>query len=294
MILKACPRISVLTVLLAAVALAPAWGDESAPARKDGEVTASDGAKIHYVEAGQGSSLVLIPGWTLSAEIWEPQIAHFSKSHRVVAFDPRGQGQSSKPAEGSFPATRARDIASVLDQLHLAPATLVCWSMAVAECVTYVDLFGTDKISGLVLVDGFAGDALDPEKAVGLLRFIGQFQKDRRSATDGFIRSMYKKPQSEDYLKRMIADSLETPTDTAVALFIGTLNQDNSKSLAKIDRPTLITVTKSPFTDNYKKMSEAIRGSKLEVFEAGHALFVDDADRFNKVLEDFLGTLGSP
>jgi pimeloyl-ACP methyl ester carboxylesterase len=50
-----------------------------------------------------------MPAW-----IWEHQIAHFAKTHRVVAMDPRGQGESSKPRDGYFPAARARDIKAVI------------------------------------------------------------------------------------------------------------------------------------------------------------------------------------
>lgn len=50
----------------------------------------SDGIKLHYLEAGSGPTLMFVPGWTMPAWIWEPQLSHFSASHRVVALDPRG------------------------------------------------------------------------------------------------------------------------------------------------------------------------------------------------------------
>ncbi|HKV11103.1 MAG TPA: alpha/beta hydrolase, partial [Thermoanaerobaculia bacterium] len=95
---------------------------------KSGFLTMQDGAKIHYLEAGQGPAILLIPGWSMAAEIWEPQISGLSKAHRVVAFDPRSQGQSTKTTDGNFPEVRARDLGAVIDQLGLAPVTLVCWS----------------------------------------------------------------------------------------------------------------------------------------------------------------------
>jgi microsomal epoxide hydrolase len=284
-------RLALLFLLAALLVLAPARGEEPAPKRTEGDLAMADGARIHYIEAGHGSAIVFIPGWTIPAEIWEPQIAHFSKSHHVVAFDPRSQGRSSKTADSGNPAARARDLESILDQLHLAPATLVCWSMAVSECLRYVDLFGTAKISALVLVDGFGGDAIPPERMAGMVKFIGGMQQDRRKFTEGFIRSMYRKPQSEEYLKKMIDASLATPADTAVALQVGILNQDNSKIFGKIDKPTLLAVATAGLMDFFKKMQAAIPGSKLEVFDAGHALFVDDADHFNQVMDDFLATV---
>jgi microsomal epoxide hydrolase len=280
------------TALLALLATVPVC--EAKPAVKDAFLTLPDGAKIHYLEAGQGSPIVFIPGWTMAADIWESQIAYFSKSHRVVAYDPRSQGRSSKTPEGSFPIARGADLKAILDTLKLNQATLVCWSMAAAECAAYVDFYGTDQISGLVLVDGFVGDPGDPQRVAGTLQYIAQVQKNRRPLTESFVRSMYKKPQSEEYLKHILNESLQTPTDTAVALFVGTLAWDGSKALAKIDKPTLLAVTENAFMAAYEKMHAAIAGSRMVVFQAGHALFVDEPEKFNKLVEEFVGSLGKP
>ena len=49
----------------------------------------SDGVRLHYTSNGKGEVIVLVPGWTMPASIWAPQIEHFSQHYRVVAFDPR-------------------------------------------------------------------------------------------------------------------------------------------------------------------------------------------------------------
>lgn len=279
-----------LTFLLAVLSL-PALAAEP----KNGFLTMQDGAKIRYLEAGQGPAILLVPGWSMAAEIWEPQITGLSKAHRVVAYDPRSQGQSTKTPDGSFPEVRARDLGAVIDQLGLAPATLVCWSLAVGECVTYVAQSGTGKIAGLVLVDGLAGDLIDPDTLPGLVRYLGRLQRDRPKMTEAFVRSMFKKPQTEEYLKRVTEMSLQTPTDTGLALFVGSLTQDNTQTLGKIDKPTLLTITENPFTmKHYQQMHEKIPGAKIEVFKTGHALFVDEPERFNKLVEDFVKSLANP
>ena len=67
---------------------------------ESGHFKTSDGVQLHYLEAGSGPTLVFVPGWTMPAEIWDPQIRHFAATHRVVALDPRGHGRSEKPAHG--------------------------------------------------------------------------------------------------------------------------------------------------------------------------------------------------
>jgi microsomal epoxide hydrolase len=264
-----------------------------------GFVTTSDGVKIHYLESGpqaaaeESPAILFVPGWTMWADIWESQLAYFSKTRRVVAMDPRSQGLSSQTTEGHYPAARARDIKAVVDHLKLAPAVLVGWSMAVTELVAYVDQFGCDTVVGLVLVDNDAGSGLDPGSVRPFFQLFEQLQKDRPAATRNFLRTIFfKRPHSEGYFDRVTRASLRTPTDTAITLLVGMLWTDLRRALAKITRPTLIVAAKSPYVSSVEDMQKHVAGSRLEVFEnAGHALFVDEPDRFNALVESFLKTL---
>lgn len=287
-----------LLMLLSPTAFAQSTaGSAAAPRTKGGFITTSDGIKIHYLEAGpkQAASpaILFVPGWTMPAWIWEKQIEHFSRTHRVVSMDPRGQGESSKPTEGYFPAARARDIKAVVDQLKLAPVVLVGWSMGVGEVVSYVDQFGTKDIAGVVLVDGIAGGDPTPQMMTALMGFAGNFLKERDKFTEGFVRSMYKHPQPEPYIQKVITASKQTPTSAGVALFMGMVTSDNRPALAKIDKPALICIAPGgPWDALYDDMQKRIPGARLEKFAgAGHALFVDAADEFNRILDEFMRPL---
>ena len=261
-------------------------------------MTTSDGVRIHYFEAKtrsprQNSTLLFVPGLMTPGWIWEHQLAHFAQNYRVVAMDPRSQGESSKPADGHYPAARARDIKSLVDQLELKPVVLVAYTSAVTEVASYIDQFGTETLAGLVLVNGIAGRDYDEATLSGLLAYSNSLQLDRQKATDRFVRGLYKKPQSEDYIRRMTRATLRMPTNSAVALILGGIASDNRPALSKIDKPTLIVVAMvRPWMPFYEDMQKRIRGARLEVFEeAGHALFVDEAARFNTLLDGFLNTL---
>jgi non-heme chloroperoxidase len=54
----------------------------------------SDGVRLHYLDAGKGPAIVFVPGWMVPGWMWQPQIEHFSKKYRVIALDPRSQGES--------------------------------------------------------------------------------------------------------------------------------------------------------------------------------------------------------
>jgi non-heme chloroperoxidase len=255
--------------------------------------TTSDAVKIHYIEAGSGRPVVLIPGWTMPAWIWQPQIDELSKKYHVIAVDPRSQGESDKPTYGHLPETRARDYKELVDHLHLKRPVLVGWSMGCGELMKYVEQFGTDNLSGLVLVDGLLWDKAMPEMFAGMSGWMNMLQQDRQKQADGFVRSMYKKPQPEAYYKRVVEASMQVPADSAAVLIYNMIAvPDFSPALAKVNRPLLFAY--QPQTQMTADLLKAKLGDKaqLERFDdAGHALFVDDADRFNGVLEKFVDGL---
>ncbi len=255
--------------------------------------TTSDSVKIHYIEAGSGRPIVLIPGWTMPAWIWQPQIDELSKKYHVIAVDPRSQGESDKPTFGHLPETRARDYKELVDHLQLKKPVLVGWSMGCGELMKYVEQFGTDNLAGLVLVDGLLWDKPMPQLFAGMSGWMNQLQSDRQKQADGFVRSMYKKPQPEAYYKRVIDASVQVPADTAAVLIYDMVAvSDFSPALAKVNRPLLFAYT--PQTQMTADLLKAKLGEnvRLEKFDdAGHALFVDDADRFNGVVEKFVDGL---
>jgi non-heme chloroperoxidase len=263
---------------------------------KSASFKTSDGVNIHYLEAGSGRPIVFIPGWTMPAWIWQKQIDEFSKKHHVIAVDPRSQGESDKPTYGHLPETRARDYKELVDQLGLKRPVLVGWSMACGELIKYVEQFGTDNIGGLVLVDGFLSDK-PSDLFVPISGWMNHVQQDRQKQADDFVRSMFKKPQPEDYLKRVIDASMQVPADTAVVLIYNMLAiKDFSPGFARLtetktSRPVLFMYQpeSQPSADYLKlKLGDKVR---LEKFEGdGHALFVDNPEKFNHVLEDFLKT----
>jgi non-heme chloroperoxidase len=266
---------------------------------KSAFVTTPDGLKIHYLEAGpvedgtNSLAIVFVPGWTMPADIWEYQIRYFSRRHRVVAMEPRSYGLSSQATEGNYPEAHARDVRAVLDRLQLRPAVLVGWSLGVDDVLAYIDQFGTDGVPALVLVDELLVFQRDSDFMKGYFDLSWNLQEDRPATTAKFVREMYKKPQTEEYLQRISTEAMHTPTNTAIALLDAWVARDRAPMLAKVDKPTLI-VASSYGGDlgrkSQKDMQGRIRGSRFEFFEdASHALFVDDADRFNALLDDFFG-----
>ena len=99
-------------------------------------VEVGDGVSLRVIEAGKpgdGPALVFIPGWSTGVDIWHRQIDTFAKTHRVIAFDPRSEGESTKTTSGNTPEIRAQDLHALLERLGVRRPVLIGWSQGVQD-----------------------------------------------------------------------------------------------------------------------------------------------------------------
>jgi microsomal epoxide hydrolase len=262
----------------------------ASPEAKDGFFKTSDGVQLHYLEAGSGSGIVFEPGWGMPAWIWDAQIREFSQRYHVIALDPRSQGDSDKTIGSNSIERRAQDIHELIEHLKAGPVVLVGWSLGVPEVATYAERYGGNQVRAYVLVDGFLWDKLPPQFIEAMLGMYKQVQTNRRDFTAAFVRSMYKKPQTDEYLQRVVDAALKMPADSAIAASVSSISRaDYRPAIAKLDRPVLVMCEAALKTMVADPVVSIVPSAKVELFEdAGHALFVDDAERFNKVLADFI------
>lgn len=113
----------------------------------------NDGVTLSYWEAGQGKPLVFIPGWSSNGAEFINVMYLLSKQYRVIVLDPRNQGLSEKVNYGSRISRFAMDLKQLQWHLKLSQADYVGWSMGAAILWSYIDLFGTESINKLVLID---------------------------------------------------------------------------------------------------------------------------------------------
>jgi len=184
-------------------------------------------------------------------------------------------------------------VKELVDALHLAPAVLVGWSLAVPELLSYAEQFGGESVRGYVLVDGFAWTKQDPQFVTAMMGLYGQVQTNRQRFTEAFVKNMYRKPQPDEYIQRLVKVSLQMPADSAVAASVSSVGRaDYGPAIKKVDRPVLVvceTQLKAMAADPVQGL---LPSTRVELFDnAGHALFVDEAVHFNAVLDDFIAHL---
>ncbi|HJT23920.1 MAG TPA: alpha/beta fold hydrolase [bacterium] len=255
----------------------------------DGFFTTSDGVKLHYLEAGQGETLLFIPGWLMPADIWEEQIKDLSQDYHVVALDPRSQGQSDMTPQGNDPFRRSKDLQELLDALHIDSVVLVGWSLGAFDALAYLHQFGPDRVNALVLVDSPLAAPSGPAPAQRA-PFLQRFQNDREHVGPDYIWSLFKKPLPGGLYKKLEEAEERVPTDIALSVLDNTRPGDAwEPSLSVLRQISILYAITPTYASQATYLQEVDPQARVETFEnCGHALFVDESKRFNSVLRDFL------
>ena len=268
------------------VGISPALAALGLPAQ-DRFFKSSDGVRLHYLEAGPitGNIIVLIPGWTMPAWIFERQIADLSAQFHVIALDPRSQGGSDIAASGHDHVRRGQDIAELLARLGPDRVLLVGWSLGVLDSLAYVHASGDSRIAGLVLVDNSIGE--DPPPPAPKPRKPGPkptWKQDMAS----FVHGMFARPQPQAWLDRLIEACLKTPETAAKALLAYPVPRSFWKDAVYSTSKPVLYVVRPKFAGQAGNLAAHHPSAEAVVLrDAGHAMFVDDAPGFNRRLRDF-------
>ena len=274
---------------LASPAHAARYAAPRAATVQDRFFLSSDHIQLHYLEAGRGHTIVFVPGWTMPAWIFNRQIADFARNYHVVAFDPRGQGDSTIAASGYTPGRRGQDIADLISQLGPQPVLLVGWSLGVLDALSYVRSHGDRMIAGLVLIDNSVGEEPPPPYSPSPPARRRVPPVPRPLAMRRFVDSMFRSRQSAAYLAKLTATALRTPPDAARALLSYPLPRSYWKAAVyDVHRPLLYVVR--PGLSGQAGNLQAHRPDTESVVlqGVGHAMFVDDAARFDTLVRRFI------
>ncbi|QPZ38562.1 alpha/beta fold hydrolase [Paramicrobacterium chengjingii] len=108
---------------------------------------------LYYEDQGTGQAVVLIHGYPLDGHSWERQTRELlAAGYRVITYDRRGFGQSSKVGTGYDYDTFAADLNTVLETLDLRDVILVGFSMGTGELARYVSRYGHERVAKLAFL----------------------------------------------------------------------------------------------------------------------------------------------
>ena len=265
-------------------------------------VDVDNGVSLRVLEAGKPEArpvLVFIPGWSTGADIWRHQIETFAKTHRVIAFDPRSQGESTKTSSGNTPEIRAQDLHAFLERLGVRRPVLIGWSQGVQDVAAYVERYGTKELAGIVLVDAAISDGADgmaarPQETAEQFKMFAFYQAHQPEYLGGMMKAIISKPQDDDAMKELVSTGMKTPPDIGVGMLVADMfGVNRTSAVKKIDCPTLIIASaKSDELPRQQAAANQIPHARFEkVDDCAHAVFLDQPDRFDELLKSFVTTL---
>lgn len=255
--------------------------------------TTSDGVRLHYLEGGLRSdpTVVFVPGWTMPAWIFDAQIAALEADWHVLALDPRGQGESEVAPFGYTPERRGRDIAELIAAGADGRVVLVGWSLGVLDSLAWLAAEGDDRLAGLVLIDNSVGEEPAPTARPGRGASAPVDGPERARRRAAFVAGLFARDPGDAYRARLTADALRMSPDQEAQLLAYPLPRTWWRdALHSTGRPVLYVV-RPRWRAQGDNLVASHADARMVVFEtAGHALFVDEPDRFNALLVDFLTT----
>jgi pimeloyl-ACP methyl ester carboxylesterase len=262
--------------------------------------------KLHYEDYGSGEPIILIHGYPLSGRAWDKQVpVLLDAGHRVITYDRRGFGGSSRPSTGYDYDTFAADLKMLLDELDLRDVTLVGHSMGTGEVTRYIGKYGSDRIARAVLVSPIPPFLLqaddNPDGLPGSLfeGFVESAKADTPAWMKGFLDNFYNMDQ---YAGKLVSpEAFASSLDAALAASaiaavacIPTWETDFRGDLPKLDVPLLVIQGDAdrilPLPKTGKRLPDLVDDCELVVIEGGpHAIAWTHTDQVNDPLLHFIG-----
>ena len=259
---------------------------------------------IYYEDHGTGKPVVLIHGWPLSGASWEKQVpVLLAAGRRVISYDRRGFGNSSKPTSGYDYDTFTEDLNKLILTLDLHNVMLVGFSMGGGEVARYLGKYGSKRVERVVFlssvppfllktpdnpsgVDKSVFDGIMKAISVDRLAFLSKFFSDFYNVD--ILEGKCVSKQVVQFSWNVAAGASPKGTFDCVSAWL----TDFRKDLARIDVPTLIIHGDAdrilPIDATGRRLHEAIKGSRyVEIKDGPHGIIWTHSEEVNRELLAF-------
>ena len=269
----------------------------------------SDGVNIHYINKGNGVPLIMIPGFSDSANAFTLNAPQLSEHYAVYILEMRGHGYSENPGHGARLARLSADLHEFINYLDVEKVNFLGFSMGCSVFWSYIDLFGEKKINKCIFIDQAPFLSNNPQASeeenlrgggvdIDIWDFVNKIK-----AGDNKVFAVYFKRGKRYFNREIISiiNSIPPPQrDAARVAFLGDLlrdhlNQDWRDVFSRISVPSLLIsgdISHATTFECCQWMLSQMKNCKWLRYtkdEGGtHTMFQNSYQRFNSEVIEFL------
>jgi non-heme chloroperoxidase len=269
----------------------------------------SGAVQLYYEDHGSGSPVVLVHGYLLDGHSWEKQeAALLAAGYRVITYDRRGFGNSSKPSVGYDYDTLAADLEVLLCELGLHEVTLVGFCTGTGEVTRYLAAYGADRVRAAALIAPLPPYLLKtPDNPHGIDRgvveeLLAEIAADRPAAAKAFLDKAYNidllggSHVSDQAWQNSFQAALRASA-TAARGHLSAALEDFRGDLGRIDVPILVIQGSQdrilPPEATGDRLPGLLRTARhVVILDGPHAIIWTHAEEVNQALLDFIRALG--
>ena len=256
----------------------------------------SNDLNLYYQDSGEGPVMLLVPGWTMSSDVFKAQIDFFDKKYRVIAIDPRSQGRSTKTLENNNYTQHGQDLAQFIEDLKLKNITLVAWSWGCLDAYSYIRLKGVDNLHAFVCVDASPKPSGNKTEWAAAdyqnwgTDLIQPVTYNRIAFSKAWAQSMVERKLTPDEQTWIVNESLRTPTSAAIQLAADAIYADYRPEAELLDNkkvPTLDFLDQALSANAIHWLQDHAPHAKTKIM-GKHLMLWEHPNEFNQTLAEFL------
>ena len=267
--------------------------------------------RIYYEDHGSGSPVVLVHGYALNGHSWEKQeAALLAAGHRVITYDRRGFGASSRPSIGYDFDTLAADLHALLSSLDLRGVVLAGFAMGTGEVARYLAAHGSARVRAAALVAPLLPFLLktdDSPEGIDqdvFYSIAARIAADRPAMMKDFLDRSYNvdllggSRVSDQAWQNSFYVAISASAHAAQGCVTACL-EDFRRDLAAISTPVLVIHGDQdrvlPYEATSRRLPALLKNARSVIIDGGpHAIIWTHADEVSRALLDFIGDQGQP
>ena len=268
---------------------------------KTGYLTTSDHARIYYEDRGSGAPIVFVPGHMCTSKFFKKNAVLLAERYRVITMDPRGFGNSSKVLHGNSIERNSDDVKELIEHLELKNVMLIGWSLGGSIVMTYAHKYKELYLKAIGLIDcalfPFSPEDWNQYTAKNYNmdewcnKYNGWLFHSNRYYSNFMRRIDHGIP--EDEYKVLSLEIEKTPPWIGFAVHTDWCHTDTEQYLTGLTVPVLLIAGEDESMCWHYFSKLHVYKELYEFKESGHAMFLIEPEKFDRILERFIEKVSS-